>query len=62
MTLVVRGVLDLRLRLGLVSTLLHPVWVACFTWIFGRSTFINGVLHRNAKAFQTQITCKEVFD
>ncbi|MEO8587688.1 MAG: glycosyltransferase family A protein [Acidobacteriota bacterium] len=47
MTLVVRGALDLRLRLGLVSTLLHPVWVACLTWIFARSTFVNGVLHRN---------------
>ena len=45
--LLVRGSLDLRLRLGLVSTLLHPVWVACLTWIFARSTFINGVLHRN---------------
>ena len=44
---VVRGVLDLRLRLGLLSTLLHPVWVACLTWIFARSTFVNGVLHRN---------------
>jgi hypothetical protein len=47
MTTIVRGALDLRLRLGLVSTLLHPVWVACLTWIFARSTFINGVLHRN---------------
>jgi glycosyltransferase involved in cell wall biosynthesis len=46
-TLLVRGVLDLRLRLGLLSTLLHPVWVACLTWIFARSTFVNGVLHRN---------------
>ncbi len=45
--LIVRGVLDLRLRLGLVSTVLHPLWVACLTWIFARSTFINGVLHRN---------------
>ena len=47
LTLLVRGVLDLRLRLGLLSTLLHPLWVACLTWIFARSTFINGVLHRN---------------
>jgi hypothetical protein len=45
--LVVRGVLDLRLRLGLLSTVLHPVWVACLTWIFAKSTFVNGVLHRN---------------
>jgi chlorobactene glucosyltransferase len=46
-TLVVRGVLDCRLRLGLLSALLHPLWVACLTWIFARSTFINGVLYRN---------------
>ena len=45
--LVVRGVLDLRLRLGLLSTLLHPLWVAGLTWIFARSTWVNGVLHRN---------------
>jgi len=45
--LVVRGVLDLRLRLGLLSTVLHPIWVACLTWIFAKSTFVNGVLHRN---------------
>ena len=45
--LLVRGVLDARLRLGLLSTLLHPVWVACMTWIFAKSTFVNGVLHRN---------------
>lgn len=45
--LIVRGPLDLRLRLGLVSTLLHPLWVACLTWIFARSTWVNGVLHRN---------------
>jgi hypothetical protein len=44
---VVRGLLDLRLRLGLLSTVLHPVWVACMTWIFAKSTFVNGVLHRN---------------
>ena len=47
LTVLVRGALDLRLRLGLVSTLLHPIWVACFTWIFARSTFVYGVLHRN---------------
>ena len=46
-TIFVRGVLDLRLRLGLVSTLLHPIWIACLTWIFARSTWVNGVLHRN---------------
>lgn len=46
-TLLVRGVLDLRLRLGLLSTLLHPLWIACLTWIFAKSTFVNGVLHRN---------------
>ncbi|MDL2717225.1 MAG: glycosyltransferase family 2 protein [Acidobacteriota bacterium] len=45
--LLVRGVLDLRLRLGLLSTVLHPIWVACLTWIFARSTFVNGVRHRN---------------
>ena len=45
--LLVRGILDLRLRLGLLSTLLHPVWVAAMTWIFAKSTFVNGVLHRN---------------
>ena len=45
--LIVRGALDLRLRLGLVSTLLHPLWVACLTWIFALSTWVNGVLHRN---------------
>jgi len=27
----------------------------------GRTFHVDGVLHRNAKAFQTQITCKEVF-
>lgn len=46
-TVLVRGVLDARLRLGLLSTLLHPVWVACLTWVFARSTWVNGVLHRN---------------
>jgi hypothetical protein len=46
-TLLVRGALDLRLRLGLLSALLHPLWVAALTWIFARSTFVNGVLHRN---------------
>lgn len=46
-TTIVRGGLDLCLRLGLVSTLLHPVWVACLTGIFARSTWVNGVLHRN---------------
>jgi hypothetical protein len=45
--LVVCGVLDLRLRLGLQSTLLHPLWVAGLTWIFAKSTWVNGVLHRN---------------
>jgi hypothetical protein len=45
--LLVRGVLDLRLRLGLLSTVLHPIWVACLTWIFAKSTWVNGVLHRN---------------
>ena len=45
--LLVRGILDLRLRLGLLSTGLHPVWVACMTWIFAKSTFVNGILHRN---------------
>ena len=47
LTLLVRGAVDLRLRLGLLSALLHPAWVACLTWIFARSVFINGVLHRN---------------
>lgn len=45
--LVVRGVLDVRLRLGLLSTLLHPLWVAAISWIFAKSTWVNGVLHRN---------------
>ena len=39
--------LDLRLRLGLVSRRCHPVWVAALTWIFAKSTWVNGVLHRN---------------
>ena len=47
LTVLVRGAVDLRLRLGLLSTLLHPLWVAALTWIFGRSTWINGVLGRN---------------
>jgi len=46
-TLLVRGVLDLRLRLGILSAALHPLWVAALTWIFAKSTWINGVLHRN---------------
>jgi glycosyltransferase involved in cell wall biosynthesis len=45
--LVVRGVLDMRLRLGLLSTFLHPLWIGALTWIFAKSTFVNGILHRN---------------
>ncbi len=47
LTILVRGAVDLRLRLGLFSTLLHPLWVAALSWIFGRSAWVNGVLHRN---------------
>jgi chlorobactene glucosyltransferase len=43
----VRAVCDLRLRLGLLSAALHPLWVAALTWIFARSTWVNGVLGRN---------------
>ena len=46
-TFLVRGALDLRLRMGLLSAALHPLWVAAATWIFARSTWVNGVLHRN---------------
>jgi chlorobactene glucosyltransferase len=46
-TIVVRGAVGLRLRTGVVSALLHPIWVAAVTWIFARSTWVNGVLHRN---------------
>ena len=46
-TLLVRAICDLRLRLGLLSAALHPLWVAALTWIFARSTWVNGVLHRN---------------
>ena len=46
-TIVVRGVCDLRLRLGILSALLHPVWIAALTGIFARSTWVNGVRHRN---------------
>jgi hypothetical protein len=43
----VRAVCDVRLRLGIVSAALHPLWIAALTWIFARSTWVNGVLHRN---------------
>ena len=46
-TFLVRAVCDLRLRLGLLSAALHPLWIAAMTWIFARSTWVNGVLHRN---------------
>jgi hypothetical protein len=46
-TFIVRGVCDGRLRLGILSAALHPAWIAALTWIFGRSTWVNGVLHRN---------------
>ncbi|HVO51394.1 MAG TPA: glycosyltransferase family 2 protein [Thermoanaerobaculia bacterium] len=46
-TFVVRAVCDSRLRLGLLSAALHPIWVAAMTWVFARSTWMNGVLHRN---------------
>jgi hypothetical protein len=43
----VRSVCDLRLRLGVLSAALHPAWIVALTWIFGRSIWVNGVLHRN---------------
>jgi hypothetical protein len=46
-TFLVRAVCDSRLRLGIVSAACHPVWIAATTWIFGKSTWVNGVLHRN---------------
>ncbi len=46
-TFLVRAVCDARLRLGILSAALHPLWIAALTWIFGRSTWVNGVLHRN---------------
>ena len=46
-TFVVRAFCDFRLRLGILSAALHPLWVAALTWIFARSTWVNGVLHRN---------------
>ncbi len=46
-TIVVRGVCDVRLRMGILSALLHPLWIAALTGIFARSTWVNGVLHRN---------------
>jgi chlorobactene glucosyltransferase len=45
--LLVRTVCEVRLRLGIVSAALHPLWIAALTWIFARSTWVNGVLHRN---------------
>ncbi len=45
--LVVRAACDLRLRLGVVSALCQPLWVAALTLIFARSTWVNGILHRN---------------
>ena len=47
MIFVVRAVGDVRLRLGILSAALHPLWVAALTWIFAKSTWVNGVLHRN---------------
>lgn len=46
-TFLVRVACDLRLRLGVLSALLHPIWVAAISWIFAKSTWVNGVLHRN---------------
>jgi GT2 family glycosyltransferase len=43
----VRTACDLRLRLGIVSAACHPIWIAAVTWIFAKSTWVNGVLHRN---------------
>lgn len=43
----VRAACDLRLRLGVVSAACHPLWIAALTWIFAKSTWVNGVLHRN---------------
>ncbi len=47
LTILVRGAVDFRLRLGIVSAACHPLWVAALAWIFARSTWVNGVLHRN---------------
>ncbi len=46
-TLLVRAACDLRLRLGILSAACHPLWVAALTWIFAKSTWVNGVRHRN---------------
>ena len=46
-TFLVRAASDLRLRLGIVSAACHPLWIAALTWIFAKSTWVNGVLHRN---------------
>ncbi len=46
-TFLVRALCDLRLRLGVLSAALHPLWIAALTWIFARSTWVNGVLRRN---------------
>jgi hypothetical protein len=47
LTLLARGALHLRLRYSWLGIVLHPVWVAALTGIFGWSTFVNGVLRRN---------------
>ncbi len=46
-TFLVRAVCDRRLRLGILSAALHPLWVAAISWIFAKSTWVNGVLHRH---------------
>jgi chlorobactene glucosyltransferase len=45
--LLVRAICDLRLHLGIVSAACHSLWVVALTWIFARSTWVNGVRHRN---------------
>jgi chlorobactene glucosyltransferase len=47
LTILVRGALHLKLRYPLAVILLHPIWAAALTGIFGWSTFVNGVLGRH---------------
>jgi chlorobactene glucosyltransferase len=47
MTLLVRGILHMKLRYPWLGVVLHPVWVAAVTGIFAWSTFVNGVLGKN---------------
>lgn len=43
----VRGALHLHLRYPPANVFLHPLWAAAVAGIFARSTWVNGVLHRN---------------